>query len=50
MGTSEEVYPRLDTLVLVPDESYFYLLYRAVFPIENLENPNVRFIDVAQSS
>jgi pSer/pThr/pTyr-binding forkhead associated (FHA) protein len=40
------VAPRLDTLVLFPEQDQFVLVYRAVFDLPSLENPDIHQIEI----
>lgn len=45
----QPVRPFLDTLVLMPDQRRFYMVYRAVFPMAGLEQIDIARIRVSQS-
>ena len=44
----QPVRPFLDTLVLMPDQRRFYIVYRAVFPMAGLERIDIARIRVFQ--
>lgn len=43
-GAENPVRPPLDTLVFLPDEGVFYEVFRAVFPLQDLDDPDIATI------
>jgi pSer/pThr/pTyr-binding forkhead associated (FHA) protein len=47
LKTDRHVHPVLDTLVLIPNQKMFYEVFRSVIPIADLDNINIKSIQVA---